>query len=124
MSHPIRALAFSFAGPSSLAIRKEEAKRINISLLALSSVVSVLASKGASRVPYRDSKLTRILQDSLGGNCKCAIVVTVRCEKVHCTAAMLLHAVLLYDYCTTTILLLYHGYTTAILLLCHCCTVP
>lgn len=69
------------AGPSSLAIRKEEAKRINISLLALSSVVSVLASKGASRVPYRDSKLTRILQDSLGGNCQCAIVVTVRCEK-------------------------------------------
>ena len=68
-------------GPSSLAVRKEEAKRINISLLALSAVVSVLASKGASRVPYRDSKLTRILQDSLGGNCKCAIVVTVRCEK-------------------------------------------
>jgi hypothetical protein len=36
---------------------------------------------GQARVPYRDSKLTRILQDSLGGNCKCAIVVTIRCEK-------------------------------------------
>eukprot|EP00962_Isochrysis_galbana_P014416 scaffold4131_cov83-Isochrysis_galbana.AAC.2 len=55
--------------------------RAQVSLLALSSVVSVLASKGASRVPYRDAKLTRILQDSLGGNCKCAIVVTVRCER-------------------------------------------
>ena len=44
-------------------IRKEEAKRINTSLLALSSVISVLASKGTARVPYRDSKLTRLLQD-------------------------------------------------------------
>ena len=32
------------------------------------------------RIPYRDSKLTRLLQDSLGGNCKSAIIVTVRCE--------------------------------------------
>ena len=62
-------------------IRKEEAKRINTSLLALSSVISVLASKGTARVPYRDSKLTRLLQDSLGGNCKCCILVTIRCEK-------------------------------------------
>lgn len=54
------------AGPSSLVIRKEEAKRINVSLLALSSVISVLASKGASRVPYRDAKLTRILQECCG----------------------------------------------------------
>ena len=33
-----------------------------MSLLALSSVVSALASKGAMRVPFRDSKLTRLLQ--------------------------------------------------------------
>ena len=32
-------------------------------------------------LPYRDSKLTRLLQDSLGGNCKAAIVVTLRGEK-------------------------------------------
>ena len=48
----------------------EEAKRINMSLLALSSVVSALASKGAMRVPFRDSKLTHLLSDSLGGNCR------------------------------------------------------
>lgn len=52
-----------------------------MSLLALSSVVSALASKGAMRVPFRDSKLTRLLQSSLGGNCKAAIVVTIRSEK-------------------------------------------
>jgi len=70
----------SGSNPSVSAVRKEEAKRINTSLLALSSVISALASN-ATRVPYRDSKLTRLLQDSLGGNCKCAIIVTVRCEK-------------------------------------------
>ena len=68
-------------GASNVAARREEAKRINMSLLALSSVVSALASKGAMRVPFRDSKLTRLLQSSLGGNCKAAIVVTVRSEK-------------------------------------------
>ena len=68
------------SGPSSDAKRKEEAKKINQSLLALSSVVAALATK-ATRVPYRDSKLTRLLQDSLGGNCKAAIVVTLRGEK-------------------------------------------
>ena len=66
---------------SAVAARREEAKRINMSLLALSSVVSALASKGAMKVPYRDSKLTRLLQSSLGGNCKAAIVVTIRSEK-------------------------------------------
>ena len=68
------------SNPSASAARREEAKRINTSLLALSSVISALAAN-ATRVPYRDSKLTRLLQDSLGGNCKCAIIVTVRCEK-------------------------------------------
>lgn len=43
-------------------------------------MVSALASKGAHHIPYRDSKLTRLLQSSIGGNCKAAIVVTLRTE--------------------------------------------
>mmetsp|Transcript_42421 Transcript_42421/g.111675 ORF Transcript_42421/g.111675 Transcript_42421/m.111675 type:complete len:438 (+) Transcript_42421:1-1314(+) len=61
--------------------RQIEAKAINQSLLALSSCVSALAAKGAQRIPFRDSKLTRLLQSSLGGNCKAAFVVTLRSEK-------------------------------------------
>ena len=67
-------------GASNLAIRKQEAKAINVSLLALSSVVSALASKGAMRIPFRNSKLTRLLQSSLAGNTKAAFVVTLRSE--------------------------------------------
>ena len=67
-------------GASAVAARKQEAKTINISLLALSSVVSALASKGAMRIPFRNSKLTRLLQSSLAGNCKAAFVVTLRSE--------------------------------------------
>ena len=45
----------------------EEAKKINLSLSALGNVIHSLTS-GADHIPYRDSKLTRILQESLGGN--------------------------------------------------------
>ena len=75
-------------GASNVKARKEEAKRINQSLLALSSVVSALATKGAQRIPYRDSKLTRLLQTSLGGNCKSALVVTLRGEKANAEEGM------------------------------------
>merc|ERR1719240_2437077 len=53
----------------------EEAKVINRSLLSLSQVIWSL-SKGMTHVPYRDSKLTRLLQNCLGGNAKTSIVVT------------------------------------------------
>lgn len=47
----------------------EEAKMINKSLSALGNVINALTeSKSGSHIPYRDSKLTRILQESLGGN--------------------------------------------------------
>nr|CAA43677.1 kinesin heavy chain [Mus musculus] len=48
----------------------DEAKNINKSLSALGNVISALAEGTKTHVPYRDSKMTRILQDSLGGNCR------------------------------------------------------
>lgn len=47
-------------------IRLQESAKINQSLLSLSNVIYAL-NNNLSRVPYRESKLTRILQDSLGG---------------------------------------------------------
>eukprot|EP01059_Diplonema_ambulator_P003835 TRINITY_DN13532_c0_g3_i1.p1 TRINITY_DN13532_c0_g3~~TRINITY_DN13532_c0_g3_i1.p1 ORF type:complete len:889 (+),score=315.04 TRINITY_DN13532_c0_g3_i1:126-2792(+) len=61
--------------------RLEESKYINKSLSHLGNVIAALTTnKGdASRqhVPYRDSKLTRILEDSLGGNCKTTMIATI-----------------------------------------------
>ena len=53
-----------------------EAININSSLLGLSNVMKALAS-GATHVPYRDSKLTHMLADSIGGNCRTTLVVAV-----------------------------------------------
>ncbi|KAG8649684.1 kinesin-like protein KIN-1 isoform X2 [Manihot esculenta] len=55
----------------------EEAKTINKSLSALGNVINALTcgpSTKASHIPYRDSKLTRILQDALGGNSRTALL--------------------------------------------------
>ncbi|KAK7061163.1 Kinesin-1 heavy chain [Halocaridina rubra] len=52
----------------------DEAKNINKSLSALGNVIAALAD-GKGHVPYRDSKLTRILQESLGGNARTTIVI-------------------------------------------------
>lgn len=56
--------------------RLEEAKNINKSLTMLGNVITALTDGKSSHVPYRDSKLTRVLQDSLGGNSKTALIVT------------------------------------------------
>lgn len=59
--------------------RLEECKKINQSLSALGKVISCLTGPQGpmKHIPYRDSKLTRILQDSLGGNCKTTMIATV-----------------------------------------------
>lgn len=57
-----------------IGITLEEAKKINLSLSNLGNVIYALASN-ADYIPYRDSKLTRILQDSLGGNSKTLLIV-------------------------------------------------
>ncbi|KDO26412.1 hypothetical protein SPRG_08215 [Saprolegnia parasitica CBS 223.65] len=56
-----------------------ELKAINLSLSALGNCISAL-SKQQSHVPYRDSKLTRLLQNSLGGNAKTALILAVTPE--------------------------------------------
>uniref|UniRef100_A0A669DL28 Kinesin-like protein n=1 Tax=Oreochromis niloticus TaxID=8128 RepID=A0A669DL28_ORENI len=53
----------------------DEAKNINKSLSALGNVISALAEGTKTHVPYRDSKMTRILQDSLGGNCRTTMFI-------------------------------------------------
>ncbi|RLN66223.1 hypothetical protein BBJ28_00016207 [Nothophytophthora sp. Chile5] len=55
----------------------EEAKTINKSLSALGMVINALTDSHASHVPYRDSKLTRVLQESLGGNSRTALIINV-----------------------------------------------
>ena len=57
-------------------MRATEAGNINKSLLTLGRVITALV-EGSTYVPYRDSKLTRLLQESLGGRSKTVIIATV-----------------------------------------------
>lgn len=54
--------------------RLKEATKINLSLSTLGNVISALVDGKSTHVPYRNSKLTRLLQDSLGGNSKTMMV--------------------------------------------------
>merc|ERR1712138_65527 len=54
--------------------RLKEATKINLSLSALGNVISALVDGKSTHIPYRDSKLTRLLQDSLGGNTKTVMI--------------------------------------------------
>jgi kinesin family protein 18/19 len=60
-------------------IRLREGAKINTSLLALANCINALGDKTKKGffVPYRDSKLTRMLKDSLGGNCKTVMIATI-----------------------------------------------
>ena len=57
--------------------RLKEATKINLSLSALGNVISALVDGKGGHIPYRDSKLTRMLQDSLGGNTKTLMIANV-----------------------------------------------
>ncbi|XP_035484026.2 kinesin-like protein KIF18A isoform X1 [Scophthalmus maximus] len=59
--------------------RLREGANINRSLLALGNVINALADPKSKKahIPYRDSKLTRLLKDSLGGNCRTVMIANV-----------------------------------------------
>lgn len=57
--------------------RLKEANAINLSLSALGNVISALVDGKSKHIPYRSSKLTRLLQDSLGGNAKTVMVAAI-----------------------------------------------
>jgi len=58
-------------------MRLEEAKKINYSLLTLGKCINALAEGNTTFISYRESVLTRLLQESLGGNAKTSLIVTV-----------------------------------------------
>lgn len=60
-----------------------EGANINRSLLALGNCINALGEKAnkSSFVPYRDSKLTRLLKDSLGGNCRTVMITNISMAK-------------------------------------------
>ncbi len=55
----------------------KELTQINKSLSALGNVISALTESGRKHIPYRDSKLTRLLQDCLGGSSRTVVIATV-----------------------------------------------
>ncbi|KAL3981516.1 Kinesin motor domain family protein [Acanthocheilonema viteae] len=57
--------------------RFKEATKINLSLSALGNVISAFVDGKSKHIPYRDSKLTRLLKDSLGGNMKTIMVACI-----------------------------------------------
>jgi kinesin family protein 18/19 len=66
-------LAGSERATDNKGLRLQEGANINKSLLSLSNCITQL-SEGSSFVPYRDSKLTRILKECLGGNAQTLII--------------------------------------------------
>ncbi|CAD5114686.1 DgyrCDS3731 [Dimorphilus gyrociliatus] len=57
--------------------RLKEATKINLSLSTLGNVISALVDGRSTHIPYRNSKLTRLLQDSLGGNSKTVMIANM-----------------------------------------------
>ncbi|XP_072385594.1 kinesin-like protein KIF3A [Diabrotica undecimpunctata] len=68
--------------------RLREAGKINLSLSVLGNVISALVDGKATHIPYRNSKLTRLLQDSLGGNSLTAMIAMVSPRVQDCEESM------------------------------------
>jgi hypothetical protein len=62
---------------SSTGVRLDEAKSINTSLSALGNVISAITNGNIKHIPFRESKLTRLLQTSLSGDSKVVLIATV-----------------------------------------------
>ena len=58
-----------------------EAKYINLSLHYLEQVIVALSEKNRSHIPYRNSMMTSVLRDSLGGNCMTTMIATCSVDK-------------------------------------------
>eukprot|EP00873_Tetraselmis_striata_P007577 jgi/Tetstr1/427841/TSEL_001811.t2 len=58
-------------------LQQKEAASINLGLLALRNCIEALCERGRTHIPYRSNKLTRLLQDSLGGNARTVMVACV-----------------------------------------------
>lgn len=58
-----------------------EAKAINLSLHYLEQVIVALSEKSRTHIPYRNSMMTSVLKDSLGGNCKTTMIATLNTMK-------------------------------------------
>jgi hypothetical protein len=64
------------AGGPGVGVRASESKAINQGLLSLGRVIKA-RTEGGAHIPFRDSKLTRILEESLGGNCITTLILTI-----------------------------------------------
>ncbi|XP_067222984.1 kinesin-like protein KIF6 [Chanodichthys erythropterus] len=65
-----------------------EAKYINLSLHYLEQVIIALSEKNRSHIPYRNSMMTSVLRDSLGGNCMTTMIATVSVERKNIAESM------------------------------------
>lgn len=63
--------------------RRREGAFINKSLLTLGNVISKITDGGMQHIPYRDSKLTRVLQSSLSGNSKISVICTINPQELN-----------------------------------------
>ncbi|KAG6959030.1 hypothetical protein JG687_00009023, partial [Phytophthora cactorum] len=62
----------------------QELKNINTSLSALGNCIAALTETGRKHIPYRDSTLTRVLQDSFGGNTQSCLIATINATQQAC----------------------------------------
>lgn len=69
-------------------VELKQASAVNKSLSTLTNVINAITNKTVKHIPYRDSKLTRILQNTLGGNCLSSMIITVSPEEHYLTETL------------------------------------